>query len=113
MRKAVIKDGKVENIIKVDPENLPDRDDLVDETGARIGDDWDGTTFTTPAADPMEVWQDEMNASDFTQRNLEEFIDAIIANGLMTKDDLPNDGSGLSVGEKYDAKKIKRAEKPS
>lgn len=46
MRAAKIENGKVTNIIVV--ESLPDG--YVDATGAKIGDDWNGSEFSTPVA---------------------------------------------------------------
>lgn len=53
MRKALIKNGIVENIIVVDPNNIPILDgELIDPTGAEIGSLWDGVTFTPPVRKP-------------------------------------------------------------
>lgn len=46
MRKALIKNGIVDNIIVVDPDNLPNLEgELVDADGAQIGGTWNGVVF--------------------------------------------------------------------
>lgn len=48
MQAAIIVDGQVDNIIEIDSlDVLPDLD-LVDATGAQIGDLWDGERFSRP-----------------------------------------------------------------
>jgi hypothetical protein len=50
MRAAVIVDGRVDNIINVAVLDALEGIDLVDATGAKIGDLWDGEQFITPVA---------------------------------------------------------------
>ena len=56
MRLAEITEGIVTNIIKVDPDNIPDwAMGWPSAEGAEIGSSYDGVTFTAHQTDPQEL----------------------------------------------------------
>lgn len=62
MKKAVITDGVVTNIIKVDPENIPEwAVDLPDAGSAGVGWTYDGTAYAPPVEPTKPVTNQEVN----------------------------------------------------
>jgi hypothetical protein len=60
MKKAVIENGIVTNVIEIDPENVwmpPEGATFVDALDASIGDEWNGSVFVKPAPPPPPVPQ--------------------------------------------------------
>jgi hypothetical protein len=58
-RKAMIENGKVVNIIEIDPANIPDwAAGYPDAPDVRMGDDWDGFTFSRFKPDPLIEWRE-------------------------------------------------------
>ena len=63
MRKAVIENGIVTNIIEASASYAPDGVILVDATGAGIGGGWDGAVFTPAPPIPIEEERERMVVS--------------------------------------------------
>jgi hypothetical protein len=80
-KRAVVENGKVTNIIEVDPANIPDwAINYPDAIGARIGDDWDGSIFSRFEPDPLITWR----AKAFLSRL--DFCTALVRLNILTKD---------------------------
>lgn len=67
MRYAIVENGTVKNIVKAD---APLADNWTEANGARIGDTWDGTDFTTPVPDPAEALAAERAGMTMTRPEL-------------------------------------------
>jgi hypothetical protein len=81
MQKAMIENGKVVNIIEIDPANIPDwAAGYPDAPDARMGDDWDGVTFSRFEPDPLIAWREAAHLSRL------EFCMAVVQIGVLTKD---------------------------
>jgi hypothetical protein len=62
MKKAIISDGVVTNIIKVDPENIPEwAVSLPDAGPADVGWTYDGNTYAPPVVPPEPVTNEKLN----------------------------------------------------
>lgn len=94
MRAAQIEVGRVKNIIVVAAlDALPN---LVDATGAHIGDLWDGVSFTTPPRDPAVVAEEQRIAEVDTQLEATALPDGTTLRQLQTM-------SWADASAKYDA----------
>jgi hypothetical protein len=81
VKKAVIENGKVVNIIEVDLENVPDwAIDYPNAVGARMGDDWDGVTFSRFEPDPLIAWRQKTSLSRL------DFCTSLVRLNILTKE---------------------------
>lgn len=64
MRYAIVKNGKVENIVvwAGEAKDWPHGGEAVDATGANVGDSWDGQKFIKPVPAPQAPEPDEVDA---------------------------------------------------
>jgi len=64
MRAHVIKNGKVDNTISIERLDMLPGVQLLDASlGGKIGDLWDGETFTTPPKTPEQIAAEEAEAA--------------------------------------------------
>jgi hypothetical protein len=81
VQKAVVENGKVTNIIEVDPSNVPDwAAGYPDAVNARMGDDWDGSVFSRFEADPIIAWRANASLSRL------DFCTSLVRLNILTKD---------------------------
>jgi hypothetical protein len=81
IKKAVIENGKVTNIIEVDPANIPDwATGYPDATDARMGDDWDGSVFSRFEPDPIISWRANASLSRL------DFCTSLVRLNILTKE---------------------------